>query len=62
MCFVISHDLRTTASADRIICLNRGKIAEQGTHLELLELGGVYARLYRLLEPGSERTQEVVDA
>ncbi len=61
ICFVISHDLRTIAHADRIVCLDRGRIAEHGTHDELLRRDGVYSRLYRL-QPGDRSAREVVDA
>ncbi len=61
VCFVISHDLRTVADADRIVCMERGRIAEEGTHAELLVRDGVYARLFRL-ESGGMPECEVVDA
>ncbi len=45
-CFVIAHRLATIRGADRILVLDRGGAAEQGTHRELLAAGGVYAQLY----------------
>jgi ABC-type multidrug transport system fused ATPase/permease subunit len=47
-CIIIAHRLSTTFLADRIIALDKGKIVEEGTHEELLKLGGLYAKLYEL--------------
>ena len=44
--FIIAHRLSTVRSADRILLIRDGKIAESGTHRELIALGGEYCRLY----------------
>ena len=44
---VIAHRLRTIRSAHRIVVLDRGRVAESGTHQELLAAGGTYAALWR---------------
>jgi subfamily B ATP-binding cassette protein MsbA len=45
---VIAHRLSTVENADRIVVLDRGRIAETGTHRELLARGGLYDKLYRI--------------
>ena len=58
---VIAHRLSTVRRADRIIVLDRGAIAEEGRHDELLARNGIYAKLYRLQmqhgHPGREAAE-----
>ncbi len=44
--FIVAHRLSTIKEADLILVMNNGNIIEQGTHSELLEKGGFYAKLY----------------
>jgi ATP-binding cassette subfamily B multidrug efflux pump len=45
---VIAHRLATIRGADRIIVLQNGELIEQGNHDQLMELGGLYSRLYNM--------------
>ncbi len=49
---IISHRISTVQNADKIIVLSNAKIAEEGTHEELVKLGGIYADIHykQLLE------------
>ncbi|NUN51887.1 MAG: ATP-binding cassette domain-containing protein [Planctomycetaceae bacterium] len=52
---VVAHRLSTIRSCDRILVFHHGEIREEGSHRELLERGGLYARLYQLQFAAQER-------
>jgi ATP-binding cassette subfamily B protein len=51
---VIAHRLSTVVDAHRIVVLHQGRVAETGTHDELLALGGRYAEMWRLQQAGGD--------
>ncbi len=51
---IISHRLSTILSADNIVVIENGAISEQGNHSQLVDLGGVYAELFRNQELAKE--------
>ncbi|MBO5501423.1 MAG: ABC transporter ATP-binding protein [Clostridia bacterium] len=55
---LISHRITTLSKADKIIVLDRGRIAEMGTHEELKSAGGIYQRIYEIQSPSMK---EVAD-
>jgi ATP-binding cassette, subfamily B, multidrug efflux pump len=61
--FVIAHRLSTIREATRIVVMDQGRIAEMGSHEELLALGGIYANLYRMTyeKLGEAQAEALVD-
>jgi len=60
--FVIAHRLSTIRDADQILVIDRGEIVERGTHAELLESQGFYARLYASQFRGGAQSANEFDA
>ncbi len=57
--FIIAHRLSTIRNADQVIVLHERKVIERGTHTELMEKDGFYARLYRLQFERPEITENM---
>ena len=57
---VIAHRLSTVVDADQIVVLDQGRVAERGTHAQLLRKGGLYADMWARQQ--SEREEEEAQA
>jgi ATP-binding cassette subfamily B protein len=58
---LIAHRITTLMHADQIIVMDKGRIAEQGTHEELIEKGGMYAKIYELqMQQSQIETEEAL--
>lgn len=60
--FVIAHRLSTIRDADTILVMENGRIVEQGSHTQLLEVDGAYAELYRTQFRGGEEQSAIDEA
>ena len=58
----IAHRLSTVVDADQILVLSDGRVAERGSHAELLRHGGLYARMWRMQAEHQDATDEVLTA
>jgi ABC-type transport system involved in Fe-S cluster assembly fused permease/ATPase subunit len=58
---VIAHRLSTVVDADRIVVLEAGSVAEQGTHHELLRRGGLYAEMWTRQQSEREEAREAAE-
>ncbi len=58
--FVVAHRLSTIERADRIVVLEHGRVAEIGSHGELIGRGGLYARLHSIQFASVENTTELM--
>ncbi len=58
--FIVTHDPRVAATADRIVYVERGRVVEHGSPAQLLRAGGWYARLQQLYQVGSHSTEDTV--
>jgi ATP-binding cassette subfamily B protein/subfamily B ATP-binding cassette protein MsbA len=58
--FIIAHRLSTVGKADRILVLSEGRMVEMGTHQELLERGGIYAKLYEIQMDATKKAESVL--
>ena len=55
-CIMVAHRLSTVVDADRIIVLSQGRVAETGTHAELVALGGQYATMWAMQLQAAQRS------
>ncbi|CAB3251562.1 unnamed protein product [Arctia plantaginis] len=60
-CLIIAHRLSTIQNADVIVVINKGIVAEMGTHKELIARKGIYAKLYQLQCGFAEEGEDEVD-